>query len=138
MYVAISMNVLLYVLVQISVLYEVPLRDLGDVATGFLFRILTASFASTLSFGLYFVFIFGLYFLVKLYEGTRKKKSKLRSKVSSGSTKELLLGKNANPVLYAAQFLWFLFIMMSLFHLIGLGQGLIVAIEPCDPTKALC
>ena len=139
-YTALSLNILTYVVLQISIVYDIiPLRDMGDVVTGFLYRMFTASFASTLSFALYFAFIVGLYFLIKIYDGIKIKKSKHSSKVRSGSTIELLLGKDFNPVLLAAQFLWVMFILLAVFHLLSLSQGFIDAVvDPCDPTKEIC
>ena len=138
-YVALSLNVVVYVTIQISIVYDIlPLRDMGDIVTGFLFRQLTASLASTLSFSFYFVFLFGVYFLTKL-SFTRHKKSKHRSKVRSGNVFEELLGKDFNPLLSIAQILWVLFILLSLFHLLSMSQGLIsYVVDTCDPTTKLC
>ena len=95
------------------------------------------SFASTIVFGLYFVFIFGLYFLAKVYE-KRIFKTKQIPRKKSGNTLELMLGKDANPVLLIAQFFWVLFILMSIFHLISMVPFVIESvIDPCDPTREL-
>ena len=138
-YVAISFNVLMYVLLQVSINNKsIPVMEMGDAVTGFIFRIFTPSLASTIVFGVYFMFIFGLYFLVKFYEN-KKLKSKPNPRKKSGSALELLLGKNFNPILGIAQFLWFMFIIMSLFHLLSLVPFVMQSVvDPCDPTKALC
>jgi len=138
-YIAIAFNILTYVLIQVSIVYDlIHLRDMGDVATGFLYKMFAPSFASTLSFCLYFVFIFGLYFLTKVFE-RRAQKSKRSSGYKSGSTLKMLIGKDLNPMLLISQFLWIMFILMSMFHLLGLSQNLIQTItDPCDPTKELC
>ena len=130
---ALTFNVLTYVLVQFSILYQIQPK--GDMVTGFLFRIFAPSFASTLAFGLYFLFIFGLYFLSKIYE-VKILKSKPSSRRKSLSM-QFLVGKDFNPMLAISQFLWFLFIMMSIFHLIATGQELYDVLT-CDPTKELC
>jgi len=138
-YTAFSFNILIFVIIQYSIVHEMlPLREMGDMVTGFLFRMYTASFASTLSFGIYFVFIVGLYFLTKVYEGRKNKKSKRHSKLKSGKTLELVLGKNFNPVLSISQIMWLLFILLSMFHLLAISGSLIEAVEPCDPTREIC
>jgi len=131
-YGAIAFNVITYVLLQVSMSYDI--KPKGDMLTGFLFGPLQASFASTLIVGLYFLFIFGLYFAAKAYEkkSLRKKIKPTRRK----STMQMLLGKNANPVLSIAQLSWMLFILMSLFHLIAIGQELQFELT-CDPAVNL-
>jgi signal peptidase I len=115
---ALAFNVLIFVVIQFSIASGI--RPTGDLLTGFLFKILESSFASTIIFALYFIFIFGLYFIAKLYEAksyktkTPRKKSKL----------QLLIGKESNPMLALASFLWILFILMSLFHLMSIAKDL--------------
>jgi len=118
---AIIFNVITYVLVQVSLSYH--LQPKGDIATGFLYRVFEPSFASTVSFGLYFLFIVGLYFSAKVYEAKLLKKVSITSKKPKSIG--LLVGKNFNPVLLGTQFLLVLFIMMSLFHLFAIGGDLI-------------
>ena len=118
---AITFNVLTYAALQYSITSHI--RPEGDMLTGFLFKVFESSFASTVSFALYFVFILGLYFLAKVYE-VKVFKSKANSSKKSQSTVRLLLGKESNPILGVAQFLWLLFILMSLFHLMAIGKDL--------------
>lgn len=130
---AIAFNVLTYILVQISINYN--LAPKGDMVTGFLFRMFAPSFASTLAFGMYFIFIFGLYFIAK-----RKEKKMLKStQVSARKSKtmQLLVGKNSNLILGISQFLCVLFIIMSLFHIMSFGTDLVQAVT-CDPTQEIC
>ena len=132
-FVAIAVNVLTYILIQISINYDVASK--GDVATGFLFRQFEPSFASTITFGLYLIFIFGLYFFVKVEE-----KKTLKSTLVSGrksKSLQLIVGKNFRPILSISQFLCILFMMMSLFHIITMGPALIEAVN-CDPTQEIC
>ena len=118
-FVALAFNVITYVAVQLLVAARVMPK--GDVVTGFLYGIYTASFASTISFGLYFVFIIGLYFLAKSYEVKSYKPKIIRKKKSSLA---LLLGKEQNPMLAVASLFWLLFVMMSIFHLVSMVDDL--------------
>ena len=131
---AIGFNVLTYILLQISVAYDSYPQ--GDMITGFLFRMIEYSVASTIVFSLYMVFIFGLYFLSKVYEA-KIIRSKSISTRKSKSTLQLVLGKDFNPMLSVAQFLWLLFILMSAFHIMSIGTDFIDVVT-CDPSKALC
>jgi len=116
---ALAFNVLTFITIQFSIASNI--RPIGDILTGFLFRILESSFASTIIFALYFLFIFGLYFIAKLYEA-KSYKTKTRSRKKSNL--QLLIGKESNPVLALASFLWILFILMSLFHLMSIAKDL--------------
>ena len=116
---ALAFNVLIFIALQFSIASN--MRPTGDVLTGFLFRILESSFASTIIFALYFMFILGLYFIAKLYEA-KSYKTKLRSRKKSNL--RLLVGKESNPMLALASFLWIMFILMSLFHLMAIGKDL--------------
>src|SRR3989344_1114929 len=116
---ALAFNVITYVAVQLLVASNVMPK--GDIVTGFLYSIYTASFASTISFGLYFVFIIGLYFLAKSYEAKSYKTKMIRKKKSSLA---LLLGKEQNPMLALASLFWTLFVMMSIFHLVSMVDDL--------------
>jgi len=118
-FVAIAFNIITYVAVQLLVASRVMPK--GDVVTGFLYGIYTASFASTISFGLYFVFIVGLYFLAKSYEAKSYKTKMVRKKKSSLA---LLLGKEQNPMLALASLFWLLFVLMSIFHLVAMIDDL--------------
>lgn len=133
-FVAILVNAIVYVVLQLSISYDLRLK--GDVLTGFIFRSLESSFASTIIFGLYLVLIFGLYFAAKAEEKRRAKKSTTVSGRSS-KTMQLLVGKNFYPVLVATQFVCMMFIVMSTFHIMEIGTGLVNAIT-CDPTQELC
>ena len=138
-YVSLALNILIYVLIQLSIFYELLSRsDMGDILTGFLFRQVTASFASTLSFAFYFVLIFGVYFFTKLVFPT-KKKSRRISKIRSSSVFTEILGKNFNLQMSIAQIIWIGFILMSLFHLLTMSQGLFDSVfDPCDPKQEIC
>ena len=116
---ALAFNVLAFVVIQFSITSGI--RPTGDLLTGFLFKILESSFASTIIFALYFIFIFGLYFIAKLYEA-KSYKTKTRSRKKSNL--KLLIGKESNPMLALASFLWILFILMSLFHLMSIAKDL--------------
>lgn len=120
---ALGFNVITYVSIQMLVAAQV--KPKGDIVTGFLYNIFTPSFASTVSFGLYFVFIIGLYFLAKSYEAKSYKTKTIRKKKSSLA---LLLGKEQNPVLAVASLLWVLFVMMSIFHLVSMIDDLTTVI----------
>ena len=117
---AIALNVLTYVGMQISTISHISPK--GDILTGFLFKMLLPSLASTISFALYFVFIIGLYFLAKVYE-TKTFDSQAGSKRKSAM--RLLFGKKSNPMLALASFFWFLFILMSSFHLLAIVKDLV-------------
>ena len=110
---AIAFNIFTYVALQFSIGSNIVPK--GDMVTGFLFSTLEVSMASTVAFGLYLLFIIGLYFLAKLYEA---KSPKTNSTIRKKSSLKLLLGKDSNPMLAVVQFLWLLFIIMSLYHLI--------------------
>ena len=117
---AMILNIMTYVSLQISIAYQI--KPKGDQATGFLFNILEPSFASTLSFGLYAVFILGLYYITK----NSYHKAKYETKVSrkSNQSLELLLGKNFKPVPSLTQFLAIMFCIMAVFHLIAISSNI--------------
>ncbi len=131
-YGAIAFNIFTYVMLQISFYYHI--KPQGDILTGFLFRSLEPSFASTIVFGFYFVLILGVYFVVKLFE--RRKLRKKPKKQKKSTVSQMLLGKNADPALTAGQFVWLMFIMLSLFHLMTIGQDLNFILT-CDPAVNL-
>ncbi len=59
--------------------------------------------------------------MVKLYE------ARTLRKLSNSTTKSKVLlvqAKGSNSVLAAAQFLWFLFILLSLFHILAIANDL--------------
>ena len=116
---ALAFNVITFIVIQFSLVSNI--RPTGDVLTGFLFRIFESSFASTIIFALYFIFILGLYFVAKLYEA---KSYKTKSRSRKKSNLRLLVGKESNPMLALASFLWIMFILMSLFHLMAIGKDL--------------
>ena len=131
--IAIGFNVLTYVIMQVSLSYNV--RPDGDILTGFLYKIFEVSFASTLAFGLYFLFILGLYFISKAYEVKISRKMVVPAKRSKSLV--LLFGRGFNPVLLISQFLMVLFVLMSIFYMIELGTNLIEVVT-CDPKIELC
>ena len=120
-FVAIAFNVITYVAIKIQLASD--MRVEGDSLTGFLFNIFAADFASTVIFALYFVFILGLYFLAKVKE-MKIYIAKTSSRKKSKPKLRLILGKDLNPMLAVASFLWLLFIILSLFHLLAMGNDL--------------
>ena len=131
-YAAIGLNVITYALSQ--TLINLNVRPQGDMVTGFLYKILEPSFASTISFALYFVFIFGLYYAAKRFGATRKIKQNSTQKRKSTL---VLIKEGLNPILLSAQFLWVVFILMSIFHVIAIGTDLIGE-TTCNPKEELC
>lgn len=71
---AIAINVIVYVLVLIAI--SSGIKPTGDILTGFLFKGLMSSFAATVSFALYFIFIIGMYFWQKYTRQKAKDESK--------------------------------------------------------------
>lgn len=121
---AIAFNIFTYVALQISIGSNI--KQEGDVVTGFLFNIFESSLVSTVTFALYFLFIAGLYFLAKIYE-VKSNRTKIIRKKSKTSIR-LFVGKDANPMLAVAQFLWILFILMSIFHLLTIFGDLLAVL----------
>ena len=122
---AIGFNIITYLALLFTV--SSGFRPAGDVVTGFLFNMFDSTYAATISFAIYFVFIIGLYFLAKLYEAKAYRTKAFRSKTSLSRKKSkmrLLLGKEFNPMLAVASFLWLLFILMSLYHLMAIYNDL--------------
>ena len=130
---AIGINVITYIILQVSLSYN--LHPKGDMITGFLFTRLSDSFASTVAFALYLIFIFGLYFAAKAHEKKLLKSTVVSNRKSKSI--QMIVGKNFNPILIIAQFLWVVFIIISIFHIITIGSDLIETIS-CDPSKELC
>jgi len=117
---AIAFNVIVYIVLLYSI--SSGNKPEGDAVTGFLFRGIIPTFAATVSFAMYSVFIIGLYFLAKVYEVKTHRKEILG--IKSKSSLRLLLGKETNPMLAVASFLWLLFIIMELFHLMAIAKDL--------------
>jgi len=129
---ALLFAVLVFVLQQLAISFEISVK--GDILTGFLFKALLVSVASTVSFAMYLGIIFGLYFMAKHYEGkSRKKKAKSTKKKS---VTELIIGKNTTPALGLAQFGWVMYILLSFFTLMELGP-LVLEQLTCDPSLDL-
>ena len=118
---AISFNIMTYVSTQYFISSNI--KPEGDVVTGFLYNIFEPSNASTIIFALYFVFILALYFLAKVYD-LKYSRKKLSTNRKSKSSIRLLLAKELNPMLALASFLWFMFILMSIFHLLSMWTDL--------------
>ena len=117
-FVALGLNVIVYFVLQYSVASGITPK--GDMITGFLFNIFVPSFAATLSFALYFLFIFGLYFVAKYYQA---KSYRASHQLQQGSnTAQLLVTKKSNRVLGIASFLWLLYVFLSIFHLFAIGR----------------
>lgn len=123
---AIAINVIVYVLVLIAI--SSGIKPTGDILTGFLFKGLMSSFAATVSFALYFIFIIGMYFLAKIYEAKSQRREQITGRKAKSSLR-LLLGKDTNPVLAVASFLWLLFVVMELFHLMTLVQDMGIVVN---------
>ena len=126
---AIGFNVFTYVahLVLISSNTKVT----GDFLTGFMFKILSPSLASTITFALYFVLILGLYFAAKYFEINSKRRLMLYgdSPKKKKSTISLLIGKETHPMLAVSSMGWLLFIVMSIFYLITIVKDLATIIN---------
>ena len=104
------------IITHLALLFTVSsgFRPAGDVVTGLLFSMFDSTYAATISFAIYFVFIIGLYFLAKLYEVKAYRTKAYRSITSSSRKKHkirFLLWKESNPLLAGASFLWLLFIL---------------------------
>jgi len=124
--IAMLLNILTYVLLQIGISYnQIPE---GDQVTGFLFKILAPSFASTLSFGLYSIFILGLYFVTK--NNYQKTRYETKSNRKSNKTVQVLIGKNVKPIPALTQFLTMMFCIMVIFHLIAIAPEIVPLINP--------
>lgn len=106
---ALGLNILTYVMTQISIAAGIPAK--GDVLTGFLFNTFEQSFASTLAFGLYFVMITGAYFAAKSAQTKSEWKGAKYPKYE-------IPQKNSNPVHIIAQIFLILYILMGIFHLV--------------------
>jgi len=121
-----------FAVIQIALSYGGEIN--GDMLTAFFYRFFEPTLASTLIFALYFVYIFSIYLLAKKYE---KKFFKRKTKmIKKKSTVQLLIGQNFIPMVYVAHFLWLMFILLSVFHLLTLGEELIFRMS-CDPTQNL-
>jgi len=117
-FVAIFINIVTFILTQISI--ENKITPVGDLLTGFLYRVIVPGLASTLIFAFYFGVIFGLYYLAKSYERKSSTKSSI-SYASGNNYQRLTQRKKSNPLLSIASVGWFLFITMSLFNVISLA-----------------
>ena len=117
-YVAIIANLLTYVLIQISLI--IGIKPKADVLTNYLFKMFEPSFASTVAFAAYFLFIIGVYYMSQSYKikenADRKQNRAMR-----------LLLQESNPIHVAAQLLWILFIMSAAIQLIAMVQALLPA-----------
>ena len=126
---AIGFNVFTYVahLVLISSNTNVT----GDFLTGFMFKILSPSLASTITFALYFVLILGLYFAAKYFEINSKRRFMLYGDLpkKKKSTISLLIGKETHPMFAVSSMGWLLFIIMSIFYLITIVKDLATIIN---------
>lgn len=123
---AIFVNILTYVLSQVSILYQIVPK--GDQITGFMFNIIDPYTASTVAFGLYITLILGLYYLTKVYSNKMKisyrSKTKAKSSLKLDSKQQLLIKKEIRPVKLITQSLCAMFIIMSIFNLISFAPDL--------------
>jgi len=115
---AMMLNVMTYVLLQISISSQIDPK--GDQVTGFLFNIFEPSFASTLSFGIYSIFILSLYYMAKKSYSKAKYETHVNKRTKQSL--ELLLGKNFKPIPALTQFLTFMYLIMAVFHLMAIGS----------------
>ena len=115
-YIAIAMNLITYVLMQMSI--SAGIDPKVDVLTKFLFWMFVPPVASTLSFAGYSLFIIGIYFMAKTY------KPKPSSTRKSNRGMRLLMQKESNPMLLGAQLLWILYIMSALVSTIAMVRDL--------------
>jgi signal peptidase len=118
---AIAFNVITYFALQFSIASGI--KPEGDMVTGFLFKLFIPTFASTLSFALYFLFIFGLYFVAKYYEA-KSYRANVSTLKKSGSV-QMLVGNKSNHMLGIASFMWILFVLLSLYHLLAIYNDLL-------------
>ena len=112
-YGAIALNILLYAIIQLSL--SAQITPAVDMLTRFLMRMFLPSFASTLAFGLYFLGIIGIYYFVKAY----RPKPSQKSKSTHGG---VVLLKDTNAIMLAAQMFWIMFIMIGTINLIATVQ----------------
>lgn len=127
-YVAIIANLLTYMLIQVSIIMGVKPR--ADVLTNYLFKMFEPSFASTVAFAAYFLFIIGVYYISKSY----KIKANPDRKQSRGMR---LLMQESNPIHVASQLLWMLFIMSASIQLIAMVQDLLSTLTGSDTLHSL-
>ncbi len=118
-FVAIAFNVFTYFALQFSL--DSGIVPKGDMITGFLYNIFAPSFASTLSFALYFMFIFGLYFAAKYYQA---KSFHTQANQYQKKLVQVVVTKKSNLMLGVASFMWILFSVMSLYHLLAIASDL--------------
>jgi len=97
-----------------------------DMLTDFLLGTsIIPTFAVTFSAAVYFLFIFGIFYMAKTY------KPKTKSTKSNNRALKLLIQDQSNPMLVGAQLLWLLFIltltlpMMSAIQDLGIFDGII-------------
>ena len=119
-YTAIFINILTYILIQISIANGIRIE--GDILTGFLYRGIVASLASTLIFTFYFGIIFGLFFLAK--SSQHKISRTMYNNYTYKQSQRLIQKRKTNHMLSVATTGWLLFIMLSLFHLMQLAGNL--------------
>ncbi len=123
---AIFINILTFILIQISI--ENGTRPQGDMITGFLYNGIVPGLASTLIFAFYFGIIFGLFFLAKSYE--RKLANKHPYSYTTGmNSQRLIQRKKSNPMLGVASVGWLLYILMSVFYLMSFAGEVIPLIN---------
>jgi len=112
---ALVINLLSYVIIQLSIEAGIN-RPNADPITSFLFSVTDPYFASTASFGLYFLLILGLYYWAKNHDVIP------RMDLPTGGV--ITLKKKINPVLALARLVWLLLIISGSIFLILMAQEL--------------
>lgn len=116
-YIAMAVNGIAYAFAQYSL--SIGFSPTTDVLTNFfLSTSLVPTFALTFSAAIYFLFIFGIYYMAKTY------KPKPKSTGSQSRALRLLIEDQSNPMLVGAQLLWLLFILTLLLPMMNAIQEL--------------
>ena len=110
-YLAMATNVLIYVGIQMSL--SSPVAPKGDLITGFVYRILDPSTASTLVFGLYFVSIMSVYYFAKKSQGKI-----ILSQQRAQKRGLVLKQRQTSKMIIFAQIFWTLFLLVGILHII--------------------
>jgi len=107
---AMGMNILIFIGNQTSI--SSGIMPEGDALTGFLFKLLEPSIATTVTFFIYFMGIIGLYFIAKRYE--------VKTSVSQQKAlkRGLVLKKKSSGMVIAAHIFWTLFLLVGFLYLI--------------------
>lgn len=117
---AMIINIATFALLQVGISHQFTPE--GDLVTGFLFKVFNPSFASILSFSLYFILIIVLFSIAR----KNYQKTKYQTWISQNSQKlGLSVKKKQNYIHALTQLLIALFILMSFFHLISFAPKIL-------------